>query len=699
MPIRCTITAANVVNEYGQTLAIGTVYTPFNDDYALALIQQGKAQDTDASLVDPGVGEGMPNNIVFVNAAAIASPTAAMLRDYGTEYALDVAPFTRYRTNGTNMIVVPTLVNTVGFQSVVDGSGNLITGPTLRGVQTWDLFNVYDLGYVKNPTIFYDPSASGSAGLGTFRNPYTTLAQVNSRCKGNMAGQVLGIQRGTTSRGSVVDTGVTAVLNLYGVYGTSAAPFYICPYGNAEAMPIFSGGAVRQSWAFQSGGVWKHAVGATGVDVFQSQTRLKAVAAGASEALTIAAVQAAGAGFFSYFSSAVYVFPLSGENPNLGQMETNDIANACSILYTDIASTGHIIVAGIDFRMSNSNGLRVAQVTTTNAPSNIQLVGNRVGNCGTDFVNQGNDAILVYGASDSQRLTNGYIAGNYLYSTINNAVEIGAWSGGSVEKNMAVDIGGNCINELWYSCSSVKTRWNRGYGDLYAGSRLLTGYKKGGFWIAGFTTEAGGSPDASKSTGNVCAFNYMQDCTIRGVDLEECQNTAVYCNSIVNANIVFGGSFLSMRGGASATGNAFNSNLCYDSVTTTHFARWFDHSNAAGGAITGNKNSYTLTTNPSNASWRFAGTNYTTLATWRTASSMDAASVLTATNLTYGIAPTLTASGTSYTLASSNLSGLGVSVTSTGETFDVDGRIIAAPATPAVGAIQQYFHPLPVRTE
>jgi len=108
MAIRCTITAENVVNEYGQTLAIGTVYTPFNDDYALALIQQGKAQDTDASLVDPGVGEGMPNNIVFVNAAAIASPTAAMLRDYGTEYALDVAPFGRYRTNGTSMVAVPT---------------------------------------------------------------------------------------------------------------------------------------------------------------------------------------------------------------------------------------------------------------------------------------------------------------------------------------------------------------------------------------------------------------------------------------------------------------------------------------------------------------------------------------------------------------------------------------------------------------
>ena len=47
MAIRCTIRAANVVNEYGQTLAVGTIYTPVNDDYALSLISQGKATDTD----------------------------------------------------------------------------------------------------------------------------------------------------------------------------------------------------------------------------------------------------------------------------------------------------------------------------------------------------------------------------------------------------------------------------------------------------------------------------------------------------------------------------------------------------------------------------------------------------------------------------------------------------------------------------
>lgn len=54
MPIRCTISKSGVVNEYGQPLAIGTVYTPINDDYALALISQGKATDTDRVASAPG---------------------------------------------------------------------------------------------------------------------------------------------------------------------------------------------------------------------------------------------------------------------------------------------------------------------------------------------------------------------------------------------------------------------------------------------------------------------------------------------------------------------------------------------------------------------------------------------------------------------------------------------------------------------
>ena len=106
-----------------------------------------------------------------------------------------------------------------------DASGNIIglagsDGAILRAQYAnidnviWDEFNIYDRGYVPNPTIFYDPDATTSLCLGTYRQPYNTLAQVNQRCVGNMAGQTLGIKRGSVSRGSVTSGGLVGVLNL-----------------------------------------------------------------------------------------------------------------------------------------------------------------------------------------------------------------------------------------------------------------------------------------------------------------------------------------------------------------------------------------------------------------------------------------------------------------------------------------------------
>ena len=47
MGIRVTTIRAGVPNEYGQPLAAGTTFTPINDDYALSLISQRLATDTD----------------------------------------------------------------------------------------------------------------------------------------------------------------------------------------------------------------------------------------------------------------------------------------------------------------------------------------------------------------------------------------------------------------------------------------------------------------------------------------------------------------------------------------------------------------------------------------------------------------------------------------------------------------------------
>lgn len=118
MTIRVTITKPNVFNEYGIAMTVGKTYT-VDDAFGLSLITQQKASDTDSSLVNPGVNAGADPNIVYLNAAAIAAPTPAILQNYNVIYTLDVAPFTQYRSNGTALVVVA--------QYATDATGN-ITG-------------------------------------------------------------------------------------------------------------------------------------------------------------------------------------------------------------------------------------------------------------------------------------------------------------------------------------------------------------------------------------------------------------------------------------------------------------------------------------------------------------------------------------------------------------------------------------------
>ena len=118
MSIRVTITKPNVTDAYGLPMVVGSTYT-VNDDFGLSLISQGMASDTDASLTNPGVREADALGVLYCNAATLAAPTAQMLASYNTVFALDVAPFTRYRSNGTYLVPEG--------QYSTDASGN-ITG-------------------------------------------------------------------------------------------------------------------------------------------------------------------------------------------------------------------------------------------------------------------------------------------------------------------------------------------------------------------------------------------------------------------------------------------------------------------------------------------------------------------------------------------------------------------------------------------
>jgi hypothetical protein len=68
---------------------------------------------------------------VYLNAAAIAEPTAQILAAVNVTYALDVAPFTQYRSDGATLVVVP--------QYTLDASDNitgLVGGAFLDGDST-----------------------------------------------------------------------------------------------------------------------------------------------------------------------------------------------------------------------------------------------------------------------------------------------------------------------------------------------------------------------------------------------------------------------------------------------------------------------------------------------------------------------------------------------------------------------------------
>jgi len=230
--------------------------------------------------------------------------------------------------------------------------------------------DLYKLGFGLTPTLYFDPGATEtSRNLGTYQNPYTTLAQVQARCAGFMGGHALGVKRGSFLRGTLA----------LSCYGASGDPFVITPYGDALAMPMFSGGLIRTGWTAYSGDnrIWQLGSVSQAVDVFDHGRRLFAVT-GANLAAKIAAIQAfitapvAGtSGVFAIDGTTIYAWLLDGTSPNLGQVETAEAANAILVSYPDVADTGFVVVAGMGAIMTRYSAISVAPANAsgTHAPS------------------------------------------------------------------------------------------------------------------------------------------------------------------------------------------------------------------------------------------------------------------------------------------------------------------------------------------
>lgn len=519
-----------------------------------------------------------------------------------------------------------------------------VPGSVPQGV-TWSPdtisgIDIYAQGFVQRPTIFFDPTATNSLGKGTFLQPYTTQAQLQYACSGNMAGQVLGVKRGT--RLGTTGNGLTLT-----AYGSSGAPFYIVPYGDATPLPIITGGLVVTSWALVSGNIWQYTQ-ATETDAWQNNVRLQKKAWSVSAANTLTTD-----GTATWNGGVLYIRPYAGENPNLGQMEVSQSAFALSILYSDVAATGNIIVAGMDVRKGYNSSMQIkaSGVTTITSCGNIIVAGNRFSNGGTDSSNaSGNDAMVVYGPSTTVRASGVQVIGNYVTDAINNAYEYSFVTGLIHDSNVdmsttgygaTITTGGNHV-ELWASCDTTTIR--RSYGENHTTSgKVNTAPHAGGVWATIYTNSAA-DPDHTKCFSNTVEFCVFKNMSNQGVEIQGGTGNVVRHNTFYQDQTASMNRLLNFAANANANGTCSceitNNVTCgayVGNITALETYVGAAVVNAVGktlnSTLTGDNNYYTQWNAAGAQIIRFNGTNYNpgTFATYQAAvAPFDAHSVLTA---------------------------------------------------------------------
>lgn len=519
-------------------------------------------------------------------------------------------------------------------------------------------FDIYERGFVKRPTLFFDPTATTSMNRGTFAHPYNTQAALQAAIAGNMAGHVLGLKRGTTLQ----VTGTNG-LNL-NCYGSSASPFIICPYGDAEALPVISGHSVVTTWAATAdANVWKLTL-ATESDIWQSGTRVWKLnptngatnnATGTtvnSEATAITALNAKGAGWSVYAGGVMYFKPYSNENPNLGQCYIAVANNALLLQYTDWAgASGYVTFAGIDTQYSRGTAFAVEAAGLTNITSagGIIIAGCRAQHAGTDTGSPtANNGFKVYGPSDTVRLSSIHIVGNYANDVLNNAYEVAGIDGTAsrnaiVEHNTAYNVGGNLWLEMWASCSNIDLRYNYGKNASTFG-RMYTSFSAGAAWIAnnyGTTFGVWNTNDATnaKNVNNYTYFNLAENTAAVCFDARGGSGHVTVHNTwVLDHDTMFGttASKSSLPPGLYTSGTAatgfltWSNNLIYHKAAASVPEGYLNPSfvNLANGTLgaansvpSGDKNIYFMQTGYGTANWRAGGTSNTSFTAWKTAMS------------------------------------------------------------------------------
>lgn len=458
------------------------------------------------------------------------------------------------------------------------------------------------------PTKYFDPTASGSSGAGTFANPYRTIAQVVAGFTGAQAGNSLGIKRGTVLR--TPSTGFIPLL-----YGSAQGGYaQIFAYGDAANQPYITGSAVYTTWVQDSGvdsRVWYLTSITQSHAIFYANTRIEMKS-------SYAAMQSAGAGYgyFDSGASRLYFIPIDGLSPNLGQTEVTVSDYCMRVNYSNVSASGWIAVHDIAFGHSRNSALLLdgpdAGTGSVSSLGPIAITGCSWNGCGADGNATAAAACGVYGKSDSVRFSAFTFAGNVGDDVINNAVEYGATSKSLIEGNYFTRCGGNSIAELWYSNSSAVVRYNRG-SNVDSSTRVVNSYARSAIWQSIFDTILGTTSDHTKSINNSFYGNLALNSYTTGIRVDGGTGHAIFNNTLLDgANR--GINFAAAAGAAGTASAAISNNLVVMTASGNRTGADVMQGTATNGAgfsitatLTGNNNNYYTVNDDMN--WRVNNTS------------------------------------------------------------------------------------------
>lgn len=400
--------------------------------------------------------------------------------------------------------IVSSAATTLAFPNIVRAGLDWLNS-TRTGIDIYQ-------DYVREPTIFFDPSSTATKSLGTFEFPYKTQSEIESIVRGNMAGEVLGFKRGTKIR-------VTGNVGLnFNVYGVATNPFLICPYGDAEELPIITSAKVV-NWTLYDPdrNIWSYFTGSKEQSIWRNEARIPKAKfrSNVRDSLFLP-------NRYIHDAGTLYLRLDSGESANDGYTEITS-SNYAFLLSFDqtVADTGNLIVCGLDVRNARYN----AFLCTARSPGiianihNIHIAGCQFSGAGLDSTveNIGYNGLVVYGVSDSIRVKELYIAGCYSEDNLNNAYELAGTSGALVEKNLSYNCAGHSVIELWKSNDNCTVRYN--WGDFSGLNGTLNNKAGGGIWLNNFDFKDKTDPTNTLNTNCRFVFNLITRCKWYGVNL------------------------------------------------------------------------------------------------------------------------------------------------------------------------------------